>query len=244
MMAPWTLEKQLKEMPVRRVAICCSLFALVGAVLLAGPFPVFAQTSRPDIVLSWRAQTYVPPFFSGKALPVGGSTVVVSVDAIQGGKFLDLSSQQLEWYVNEEPFHAGRGLRQISVGMPNILGSPTVAVNVRLPDYGDGFLGKTVEIPVSSPKVVLQHSYPKNQISSSFAVRAVPYFFTVASPLDLSYAWTVSGAAPAGQENPRTLSVQVPGEALSGSTVPVFLVARNASAPSESAFGGVTFVKK
>lgn len=212
-------------------------------VAVGAAFGVQAQTSLPDIILSWQAQTYVPTAFPGKALPIPNSLVVMSVDMLQGGKFVDLSSQSIEWYVNEEPFRAGRGLRQISVGIPNLLGNRKLKVGVRLPDYGDGFLGKTVEITSASPKIVVESPYPKNRVGVSFSLFATPYFFNIVSPLDLAYSWKIAGVPPTSEENPRLLSVMLPAETVSGVSVPVFLVAKNKASGNESAIASVLLTK-
>ncbi len=240
-MALLTLERLPKKSLFSFGVIFFSLFLFPSFFLVPGP--ASAQTSRPDIILSWRAETYTPPFFSGKALPINRSSVVVSLDVLVGGKILDLSSQQLEWYVNDAPFRAGVGLRRISIAMPDLLGSRSVSVGVRIPDYGDGSLEKTIAIPTASPKVVITHPYPKNNISSSFSALAVPYFFNVSSPLELAYLWDVNDEAPSGKESPRVLSVQLPRETPIGALVSVMLTAQNKNSSRENALAVAMFTK-
>ncbi len=64
------------------------LFLILTGFFLAG---AQAQTTGPQLMVTWKARTYAPPGFDGKIMPTANSAITASVELIDGGKIIDLS---------------------------------------------------------------------------------------------------------------------------------------------------------
>jgi len=160
-----------------------------------------------ELFLSWSANTYVPPDFEGKPLPVSQSRLVVSVDAVRNGKLADLSGQTVRWYVNDRLINSGRGMHTITFPL-GTTAPGSFDVRVELPDLDDELPSKTITIPVTQPYAAIVVPFPNRTVRGVTAtLRAIPYFFNTASADSFLYSWTVNGESPEANENPDTLAL-------------------------------------
>jgi hypothetical protein len=160
-----------------------------------------AQVSTPQILLNWKADSYIPDGFPGKALPAADSRITVGADLIDLGRRVDLSKYKVFWYIDDKFYQGSVGLSQISFAAPHFIGATSLRVKVLVMDYGTG-PGKTITIPVVVPEAVIQSSAPSLAASAApFSLQAYPYFFNIEGPAQLNFNWKLNGVS-VGNQNP------------------------------------------
>lgn len=202
------------------------------ALSLSAALVATAQTSQPQFIVTWRAsKSFAPSSYQGRILPNQGSSITASLGLISQGKFVNLNSQTIYWYLNDNLLGGGVGKRQITFqpygGAPN-----TLALKVELPNYNGGLLLHQIAIPIVQPTAVIRAPYPNEQFSgSSVAVQALSYFFNASSAASLAFSWSVNGQAAANAENPSSAQINFTADPPVGSVTNVSLTVRN---PSDS----------
>jgi len=212
--------------------------AILGVVLFSD---TGAQSAT--ILITWRTQTYVPRDFPGKALPIPGSPITASLEAIVGGKTADLSNTTIYWYLDGHQIGGGTGVWNMTLQAPS--GSSGVAsLRAQIENLAGARVAKTIYIPVVSPEAIIESPYYNGQFSGESAnVKAMPYFFSVADPSRLSFSWLVNGESSKNSGNPDELSVKAGGSD-SGTAINIFLTITNPLGASESALTGITLKRK
>jgi len=208
------------------------------AIALFLPAPSFAQAVLgTEGFLTWRAETYVPHGYGGKALPTQSSFVSAAFELIEGGKQADLSGRELRWFLDDALFTKGRGLKttrfQATVGNDN-----SHFVRVQVTDGRNILFENSSEIPVVRPRVNILPPFPENVIGrGTHEFSVVPFFFNVKSLDELLFAWTVNSQTPSalGVDEPSKLSVPVADDAPSGVPLTLSIFASNKAGPLESA---------
>lgn len=211
---------------MRKTIISIALFLVLAATTVS------AQTPAMQLFLTWKALNFYPSNFEGKALATLNSTVVVSLEAIRGGTWLDLSPYELAWELDGTYLGGGRGVKQVRFIVTKGFGdSHFLRVSARL---GSEILETSTRIPVADQRVVIDAPYPDHLArGNTITLHAVPFFFNIASLSDLSFTWTVGGERRAvGSDNELIIS---------GGTTPsprilnVTLEAQNRVNPQETA---------
>lgn len=203
-------------------------FAGIAAsiALLGGSF-AHAQTSDPQLMITWRANTLAPAWYQGKILPMSGSGVTVTLAGVMGTSFINLANENISWSVDGKFLQRGRGLRTVTVTVP--FGATTNrSVTAQIEGYqgGSRLITKTISIPVVRPAVVIDASYPGSVFRSpSIRVRALPFFFNASSSQSLTYTWNINGSSPEGGTNPEVVEVGVVNPT-QGSTIDVSISAK------------------
>lgn len=216
--------------------------ALAGIfVLLLGAFlslkQVNAQSaSSPQFLITWKTTgSYIPSFYQGKALPTYGSNITASLELISPqGKIINLNGQTIYWYLNDNLVGGGVGVQRATFSP---LGEAPSFLNLRvtLPNYNGAYLIHTINIPMVLPEAVILAPYPNGQFSQNpVTVTALPYFFNVPSPSDLSFLWSVNGQNGSNAENPETAQITLPQGTQSGTSLAVSLSVEN---PNDSTIG-------
>jgi hypothetical protein len=200
------------------------LFLLASA--LPGVFlSTHAQTPSAQPILSWQAQNFFPSDFQGKPLPTENTRVLVSLTALRGGAFVDLSRTSIRWYVDSTAVSRGVGLTDISFVVTKHQGDfHYVRASIEWPNADPQ--DTAVQVPVTERFIVLG-GVPTNTLLSpsiDITLEAFPYFFNIASLGDLNFYWTVNGKRVSGVlGNAVTLTVPtadpVNGGSLSASVV-------------------------
>jgi hypothetical protein len=218
-----------------------AFLAFIAIVLSCSSFSALAQVqtapSGPTPWITWRAATYIPSAFAGRALPSPGSDVVVAIDMIQNGVPMDLSKETIYWYVDDNYVTGGTGLARTSITMPDILSQEGVAVRVSLPQFAGG-TAKTINIPIALAQAVMTVLPPDPAAAdpnASFNLLAEPYFFTVNDPSELTIGWTVNGQAPSTHDDPTHLQIAVPAGTPSETALAVHLRIENTAHAFETA---------
>ena len=200
------------------------LLAVFLAVFGFTTFLVEAQTT-PEIWATWKASSYVPADFPGKAMPSEGTLVTTSFEVVDNGKFVNLAGYEIYWYLNDELIKTGLGEQQVSFRVPT-RGNHQIRIQVN--DYNGANLVKTIEIPAIRPEAVIVAPYARDSFSGSrIQVKAVPYFFNTAKPEKLNFSWKVNGQKPATTENISFLDISLGGETTDGYEININLSISN-----------------
>lgn len=227
-------------MPVKFIISCISIgFAALILMWAPGFRPAAAAAADPRFFISWRAETYAPPTYPGKNLPVNNAAVTVAFELLDGGRPADLSQQPVQWRLNNTLYRSGLGLQTIAFTVEP-LQRANVSVTITLPRYRNG-LEQAVVIPVVEPEAVIDLPYPRRAVTTGANLfRGLPYFFTVNSPTALDIQWTANGqVAPGRSGAPDLLALTVPAAA-SGSTIALNFSVKNKNNRFEFADGSLT----
>jgi hypothetical protein len=160
------------------------------------------------------SDSYVPPFYRGRALPSAGTTIrlqAIPYFKNANGSLVPASNIVFTWKQDDRVVGTVSGLGRSSVVLPAALLYGTTDIEVDAHSADDTSFGTaTVNLPSVVPPLTLYQDNPLlgityyraigdstaiNDTEMTFAV--VPYFAQAQSPNDpqLSYAWTVNGSS-------------------------------------------------
>lgn len=163
-----------------------------------------------DMDLIWEAiDSYVPPFYKGKALPGPEARInVVAIPLLQDGtKLLSADNITYAWNRNYTPDLASSGygknsfiFRTSYLNTSENIHATSTAINKNLSSK------KSIEIKTVKPKIIfypVQNGFTdtshalKNPITvraDSYTLAALPYFFSSENPdvKDISYTWKIN----------------------------------------------------
>ncbi|MDP2696224.1 MAG: hypothetical protein Q8O87_03185 [bacterium] len=174
---------------------------------------VNSQTA-PQFITSWKANSYVPAEYIGKALPTRDTGVDVAFDLIHNNRAVNLTQTEVRWYLNNKFQTSGLGLTNFDFDVSNITHS-SQTIRIVVMDYNGADLTKSVIIPVADPQVTMV------KIANN-EYKALPYFFNIASLGDLDFQWSANGIVATSDERPDTLTVNIQGGSL-GATINISL---------------------
>ena len=183
--------------------------------------------SPAEVDLVWEADSYVPPFYRGKALaaPQASFRVVAIPHLSVGGTQVPAGQLIYTWERDGKVLGSlsGYGKNTIDVAGSLLGRAATVAVEVKTQSGGVAAKGR-VTIPTTSPRVLLYEDQPlagvlfNRAVGSAYTVSSdeitlagYPFFFSVQTPADggLAYTWRVGGREVAAlMERPNTLTVR------------------------------------
>ncbi|MEK7554403.1 MAG: hypothetical protein AAB518_00235 [Patescibacteria group bacterium] len=168
------------------------LVSLITTLLIY--HPSHAQGTSP-LVVSWRANAYAPGRFEGKILASRNGSITASVDLLIAGKPADLARREIRWFVNNELYRSGKNLKRVTLQAPIQSSDEMILKVVVLGSGGGSNIERLITIPIASPEVVLDVPSAGGYIpAASIETRAIPYFFSVDDPNELSYEWTANGS--------------------------------------------------
>jgi hypothetical protein len=182
-----------------------------AVVFSSGDASARTSITVTEVDLLFESNSYVPPFYRGRALPSEGSSVLVmAVPRLlrADGSFVAASSLTYTWKRNGSTIvsASGKGKFVATFPSPVLFGTDTISVDVRT---SDGSLTGSASTNVSSvrPLLLLYEDHPLFGVTyhkalgaetfvpeSEATFIAVPYFASVASPNDTSlmYDWVVN----------------------------------------------------
>ena len=184
------------------------LFVFLSAAVAITPAH---SKNAPAFWITWSANSYTAPHFTGKALPVNGSVVTVVFELIENGQVVNLASQNVRWFLGTVLIQQGRGMKEFTFKAGGSGGARLVRVD--LPNFRDGAtLVKSVQIPVVEPQVIINAPYVKNAVApNELVLQALPYYFNVRRASELLFSWNVNNEAPEGTTSrPENLTVTLP----------------------------------
>lgn len=221
----------MNKMLILRLGILIILVVLIFSSARAQTVPV------TQLFLTWKANNFYPSFFEGKAFPVAGTPITASLEAVRGGKFLDLARATITWFVNDKLADRGDGKKEI-LFTPKIAAgkNATIKAAVRFADQGNTEEA-SIQIPVLSSHIVANVPLPQKIIApqSRFLLEAFPFFWNINNLNDLYFTWTVNGEQKkATGENTLSLGIGTPASEYD-KTLQINLLTQNLSNPLEFA---------
>lgn len=172
--------------------------------------------------ISWQANSYTPYFYQGKVLPTNNSEVAASFELLSDGKVSDISRKNIRWYLDNQLYKSGTGLKTISFVVDQFKRDDyLVKISVDGVDY-------PAVIPVASPEVVIDNPYYNNSVRPGTNLfRALYYFFNIKNIRELAHTWTANGIATQSRvNNPDILELEIPAQAV-GSEINLNLSVKN-----------------
>lgn len=165
-----------------------------------------------EINIVWEgANSYVPPFYRGRALPSSEGVIrVLAIPQINnGGGTLDTSKYVFRWKKNDSVLSNNSGYNKNVLLFSQDYLNPNETIEVRGQDNlsGSTAIG-TSTISVFKPQILMYQRDPINGIdwnhelgnsydvtSAEKTILAIPYFFSPQNPLSnqLKYTWTING---------------------------------------------------
>jgi hypothetical protein len=203
---------------------------------------IVTQTISSNVTLVWEAQSYVPPFYKGRALAVdGGDVNILAFPPASLGNSADLT---YIWKIDGRVDNPSSGLgRSFFRHRPDIFGgAPLIVVDV----YRDGNKAATgaLRVPQVKPQVLVYPALPLAGIlfgnrarsidGEEITLEAYPLFFGVQKKSDpaLTYRWSVNDVAA---QNPLGNAGRLVMRSEEGGTVNVEVSVANARNILESA---------
>lgn len=182
-----------------------------------------ARAEGPQIFITWSTDGYVPAGYSGKILPVNGSHIKTRVGAFSGNNFLDLSREEIVWYVNGAPIQNGSGAQAAEFDVSTLTQS-FLEIKVQLLSLPGGPYSKTIQVPIAQPEAVAEFRSPGGKIAgNNIFLTALPFFFRVQNAAELNFSWEVNGESPANLTDPQHLNIKSSSDFEPGSQVRVSL---------------------
>lgn len=185
------------------------LLSLVwGASLASAQINVSTEIVSSSVALVWQADTFVPPFYAGKALAPLDATV--RVFAFPDTSFGNPSTATYAWKLNGQVLGSDSGTGRSSLLIPgsSFASERLVVVEVTSADGSKRGTG-VARIESATPKLMLYQETPLAGTFFSHAigddgliiptetdvsVGAYPFFFSTPSRSGLiAYSWTVNG---------------------------------------------------
>ena len=184
-----------------------------------------------DVALTWTAQTYIPKWYKGKALPIPNSSMRIAAipTFIIDGSLIPANRLIFTWNIDGKRALQGVGQQVLEFKQPEqAWNTPTIVLTIE--DLTKR-IKKEIRTGIIStqPHVVIYQSLPLGGIefrrgTSAFPstapgiidIQAEPFFFNRQSKHDLSYAWSVQGTALSSTpQNPFFLTIDTQGQDLS-----------------------------
>jgi hypothetical protein len=180
----------------KKIPILTAIGILAG--ISAIPLSSYAAT---ELLVTWKASSYIPSNYKGKALPTGGTPIRARAILIENGKSISLAPYEISWYAGEERIAGGLGVNTASFRTPKT-GQDSLELRVNVARYKDRPLDAFVTIPIVQPVLALK----KKKTSSKVDFSAIPYFWNIKTPEDLAITWTENSdiitARAVNKENP------------------------------------------
>jgi hypothetical protein len=168
---------------------------------------------RPaDIDILWEgADSYVPPFYKGRALPTSeGLIKILAIPQVKDGALqTDVNNFVFKWKRDDKVVQSGSGYGKNSLFIRQSYLNKKESLDVSATGIGTGVsTQKTFEVPIFKPKILFYEKDPllgikyNRTLDDSFEVAsgektiiAEPYFFgpSLALSPELDYAWTING---------------------------------------------------
>ncbi len=144
--------------------------------------------AAPELVITWKASSYVPDNYVGKALPIAGTLLDVTAILIDGGKAISLAPYDINWYAGEDRIAGGKGTASVRTTSP-ITGQDSLELRVNVAKYKDQPLDAFVTIPVVKPEILVMQKAG----TQGTGLSVIPYFWNILTPKELAVEWIENG---------------------------------------------------
>ncbi len=153
--------------------------------------PLFSYAA-PELILTWKANSFVPSGYTGKALPVAGTPIDASVVLLDNGEVVNSAPYEIHWYAGENLVATGKGKTSVRITAP-VTGEDTIELRASMPKYSAGAQDAFASIPVVRPEIVIMKSATPQIKSKAFTT--YPYFWNITSADELEILWEDRGEA-------------------------------------------------
>lgn len=161
---------------------------ILKTILILGVFlPAFSYAA-PELIVTWKAASYVPVAYAGKALPVAGTAINLSAILVDGGKVISLAPYDINWYAGEDRIVGGKGVATARTAAP-VTGQDFLELRVNVGKYENQPLDAFVTIPVVRPEILIR----KKADTKPQEFSIIPYFWNILSESGLTVAWEDNG---------------------------------------------------
>ena len=162
--------------------------------------------------LVWEgADSYVPPFYRGRALPTSEGTIrVLAIPQVNNtGTTANINNFVFRWTRNDGVLSDSSGFNKSSLLFQQSYLNDDENIEVVAQDNSTGATARgSISVPVFSPKILFYIRDPINGVdwfhelgdqyevgAAEKTVLAAPYFFSPPNPLSgqLKYTWTING---------------------------------------------------
>ena len=221
---------------LRLFLLVFSFFALFFLTLY-GTKALNAQTpsNKSSLVITWKSGSFFPANFTGKAPATPFSPIIASVEAVSGGKILNLSRAAISWKIDNKPIGNGAGMKNVSFRVQKNKGDfHILSVSV---SQNDSVSEDSVIIPIYPQIIVVELPFKDNTISPGVenAIKAVPYFFNIDSIKNISFFWQINNENKGGGNNDTLILKTGEPQLQSQETVEITASAQNNNNPLEFA---------
>lgn len=159
-------------------------------IAILGIFLPALSYAAPELILTWKASSYVPANYQGKALPIAGTAIDTSVILIDGGKVINLAPYDINWYAGEDRIVGGKGIATTRITAP-ITGQDFLELRVNVAKYNNQPLDAFMTVPIVRPEILIMKK-PKAQ-TQDFSI--IPYFWNIMKLSDLEITWDDNGGS-------------------------------------------------
>lgn len=182
-------------MTLKRILLMATIVMVIVMVIVAD----WANAqSAPEFLVTWKANTYVPPEYQGKALPVPGSVIELAFEIIDNGQIANISQNRVRWTINNKVVSRANGQKRLTYQIPAFI-SGDLDLKITVLDYAGTDQEAFVTIPITRPKVIIDAPFVDSEIGAeTAALGALSYFFTAAKIDELNFNWVVNSLKAAG----------------------------------------------
>lgn len=173
--------------------------------------------------LDWKTNTYTPPGYAGKKLPSEGSTITVAATPLTGVptqyyyKWYLNGVRQNDWALGRTQFAFIAGSRDATIEMKagkSIMRTSTSGVSTNIiEEVGN----ERIVVRVLTPQLLLYQERDEElffakettvSLGASIKIKAIPYFYNVATSSALQFRWSFLGNSVSGNDvNPDELTL-------------------------------------
>ncbi|OGZ34045.1 MAG: hypothetical protein A3I88_01900 [Candidatus Portnoybacteria bacterium RIFCSPLOWO2_12_FULL_39_9] len=213
----------------QKIKIYLLLFVLCFLVIFSSQ----AQSSKPEITLTWSTNSYIPFNYPGKALPTKGS-LIEAATTIES-KTVNPEALYYYWYLDDnlQRNKSGPGKLTFEFFAAEEAGqSHRVKLWLKSQDNGS-ILEKTIEIKIVAPQVYIKGpAFITAEQEKQFI--ALPYFFNIKNINELRYNWSIDEkeAREAELQNPNILTLKI-GQVAKTITKNLKLLTENKNSPQQ-----------
>lgn len=210
--------------------------------------------SASDVDLLWEANSYVPPFYKGKALyPLQGTVVITALPSVfENGSKVSTKNLLYTWKKDGLILGSLSGYGKNTLAIEGTFIGSSVSVSVEVSSSGGAKAAGAMSVKPQLPEVLLYEESPlygvrlESALKSAFTMKekettilSIPYFFNLSEigAGALVRTWALNGKTIEGREKEEAVTFRQPEEAGSSQ---VSVTIDNPSKVLQSAQGTMT----
>ncbi len=171
----------------------------------------FSAVSNPEIVMTWKANSFIPHWYKGKAMPIRNSEIKAGLLLTDNGKVVDLSRYEIRWIGDNGIFEKGIGLVNLSFKLNKLISEPQ-NLTATVVGYNGQNIKKTMSIPVVVPEISVDTNLNSSLVKDGglALLRAVPLFFNINKESDINVKWNLNNKSLASESADGLIELNVP----------------------------------